>query len=93
MRNCFISLFLPMFNKFKPLEEDENGYISKLDSNGNYVEKKWVTGLDAPKGLAIVKDHLFVADINKIWKISTDRISITNPDSIFNGNVIKNTFN
>ena len=34
------------------------------------LKKKWVTGLDAPKGLAIVKDHLFVADINKIWKIS-----------------------
>ena len=34
------------------------------------MEKKWVSGLDAPKGLAVSKDFLYVSDVNKIWKIS-----------------------
>ena len=39
--------------------------------DGQILEKKWIKGLDAPKGMTIFNDHLFVADINKIWKINT----------------------
>ena len=53
-----------------PLELDENGYISRISVNGQILERKWVTGLDAPKGLALHDNNLFVADVNKIWKIS-----------------------
>lgn len=53
-----------------PLELDENGYISKISVNGQILERKWVTGLNAPKGLALHDNFLFVADVNKIWKIS-----------------------
>ena len=54
-----------------PLELDKNGYITKISVNGQILEKKWVSGLDAPKGLAIHKNNLYVSDIDKIWKIST----------------------
>ncbi len=53
-----------------PLELDKNGYISKISVDGQILEKKWVTGLDAPKGMAIYDNNLFIADVNKIWKIS-----------------------
>lgn len=53
-----------------PLELDNNGYISKLSVSGQILEKKWITGLDGPKGLAVFKNFLYVSDINKIWKIS-----------------------
>ncbi len=53
-----------------PLKQDKNGYITKISVNGQILEKKWITGLDAPKGMAIHKNFLFVSDINKIWKIS-----------------------
>ncbi len=53
-----------------PLKLDKNGYITKISVNGQIMEKKWVSGLDAPKGLAIYKNFLYVSDVNKIWKIS-----------------------
>ena len=54
-----------------PLKLDKNGYISKISVDGQIIEKKWIKGLDAPKGMTIFNDHLFVADINKIWRINT----------------------
>ena len=54
-----------------PLKLDKNGYISKISVDGQILDKKWITGLDAPKGMTIFNDHLFVADINKIWRINT----------------------
>jgi len=52
------------------LELDKNGFISKISIAGKVIEKEWVTGLDGPKGLVISNNNLYVADINKIWKIS-----------------------
>lgn len=38
----------------KPNEKDQKGFISKvLPSNGNIIELSWITGLNAPKGMAI----------------------------------------
>ena len=54
-----------------PLKIDKNGYISKISVDGQILDKKWITGLDAPKGMAIFNDYLFVADVNKIWRINT----------------------
>ena len=38
----------------KPDQKDQNGFISKVSpSNGSIVELNWITGLNAPKGMAI----------------------------------------
>ncbi|MFL2660355.1 MAG: hypothetical protein ACJ0G4_00190 [Alphaproteobacteria bacterium] len=52
-----------------PLKLDQNGYISKISVNGQILEKKWMKGFDAPKGLTVFQNFLFVSDVNKIWKI------------------------
>jgi len=54
-----------------PTEEDSNGFISKLGIKGNIVELQWITGLHAPKGMGIIADTLFVADVNRVVKIDT----------------------
>jgi hypothetical protein len=37
----------------KPTQKDQNGFISKVSpSNGSIIELNWVTGLNAPKGIA-----------------------------------------
>jgi len=54
-----------------PNEADGNGYISKLSTAGEVVEKDWITGLDAPKGLALHDGMLYVSDINKLVVIDT----------------------
>ncbi len=55
-----------------PTDEDTNGFISKLSLDGEIIELEWVTGLNAPKGMGIFNDYLYVTDINKIVKISIE---------------------
>jgi len=52
-------------------DKDGNGYISKLSAAGKVLAEKWVTGLDGPKGMAVRKGRLFVADIDRLVEIDT----------------------
>jgi hypothetical protein len=51
---------------------DNNGFISKVSPEGKVTELKWIAGgekgakLDAPKGMAIVGDTLYVADLTLV---------------------------
>jgi hypothetical protein len=54
-----------------PTEDDANGFISKLGIDGKIVNLKWIIGLNAPKGMGIIADTLYVADINQVVKIDT----------------------
>ena len=48
------------------LDKDGNGYISRLSPDGKVVSAKWMTGLNAPKGLRSVGNTLWVADIDEV---------------------------
>jgi len=60
-----------------PLEADGNGYISTLAADGTLIKQKWLTGLNAPKGLTLVGSTLYVADINELVVIDTNTATIT----------------
>ena len=55
-----------------PLDEDSNGFISRLAPTGDVVALKWIDGaaegvvLNGPKGMAIIEDTLYVTDINTV---------------------------
>lgn len=49
-----------------PAEVDGNGYLSLMSPDGTVIDKHWVTGLDAPKGMAILGDELIVTDLTAI---------------------------
>lgn len=49
-----------------PWGVDGNGFISKVNPDGQVVDLKWIDGLNAPKGAAIAGNYLFVADINQV---------------------------
>ena len=55
-----------------PTDVDGNGYIAKLSLDGDVLEKDWVRGLDAPKGLALHNGKLYAADITKVAVIDTE---------------------
>jgi DNA-binding beta-propeller fold protein YncE len=58
-----------------PDKKDQNGFISKVSpSNGSIIELKWITGLNAPKGIAISNDNskLYVSDITDLVQIDID---------------------
>nr|WP_294898639.1 ATP-binding protein [uncultured Pedobacter sp.] len=48
---------------------DGKGEIAILKEDGTVVNKEWITGLNAPKGLGFYKGKLYVADLNKVVKI------------------------
>ena len=56
----------------KPSREDNNGYITTLDKNLKVLKRKFVEGgrdgvkLNDPKGMAIVGDTLWVADLRHV---------------------------
>lgn len=45
---------------------DGKGGIAKLSTEGAVIAKDWLTGLNAPKGMAIYKNRLYVADITEL---------------------------
>ncbi|EAH4618745.1 ATP-binding protein [Campylobacter jejuni] len=50
--------------KFEPLAKDNDGFISKLDKNGKVLEYKFLTHLNAPKGMMEIGKTLYVVDID-----------------------------
>lgn len=55
----------------KPDQKDQKGFISKVSpSNGTITELNWITGLNAPKGIAIYNNSkLYVSDITDLVEI------------------------
>jgi hypothetical protein len=50
-----------------PMALDSNGFISELSTDGKIIHQKFQKGvLNGPKGLAIVKDVVYTADINRV---------------------------
>lgn len=55
-----------------PVEKDGNGFITRLNPDGTVETLKWIDGtaaevtLNAPKGMGISGDTLFVADIDAV---------------------------
>ena len=60
-------IFISEINGFG---QDGDGQISLLDQTGKL--SVFVSGLDDPKGLAVIHDNLYVADKTKILKITPD---------------------
>ena len=75
----------------KPTEKDQNGFISKVSpANGSIIELNWVTGLNAPKGIALSNNNnkLFVSDLTDLVEIDINTGKIIKrfnaPGSTFN---------
>ena len=55
-----------------PTDEDGNGFIARIAPDGAVAALKWIDGqregvtLNAPKGMAIIADTLYVADITAV---------------------------
>lgn len=60
----------------KSSEKDGNGFISRLGLDGTVRKLEWVTGLDAPKGMAVRGGSLFVSNIDELVEIDIRTDSI-----------------
>jgi len=59
-----------------PWEADGMGFIALLNTDGSIKTEKWVTGLDAPKGMGARDGLLYVADITRIVVIDIEKAEI-----------------
>ncbi len=78
-----------------PTQKDQNGFISKVSAlNGSIIELNWVTGLNAPKGVAISSNNsrLYVSDLTDLVEIDIDNGKIMKrlnaPGSAFLNDVV-----
>jgi hypothetical protein len=60
----------------QPWGKDGKGAIGTLTMDGKIKNLNWITGLDAPKGLAVNGDWLYVADIKDVVVISISKNKI-----------------
>jgi DNA-binding beta-propeller fold protein YncE len=66
----------------QPWERDGKGSIGKVGLDGKIIAVDWVSGLQAPKGMGLHKNNLYVADMSEVVVIDIttgtviDRIAI-----------------
>lgn len=59
-----------------PDGKDGKGSIGKVGLDGKVIEVDWVSGLNAPKGMALVKNLLWVADVDEVVAIDIKKANI-----------------
>lgn len=55
-----------------PSAKDGDGFIAILTVKGKIEELRWVEGLDAPKGMALIDNKLYVSDVDQIRVIDVE---------------------
>lgn len=61
-----------------PENKDGNGFISQVTLDGKVKNLKWATGLDAPKGMGLFNNNLYVSDISRLVTIDVATGKVTN---------------
>jgi hypothetical protein len=57
-------------------DADGKGGVGKLNADGKKYEPSWITGLNAPKGLGIFGERLYVADISEVVVINIKKNAV-----------------
>lgn len=71
-------LYVACIGAVPPDAKDGDGFIAKVGLDGTITENKWITGLDAPKGMGMVGDKLYVTNITEVVEIDTKANKISN---------------
>ncbi|MEO7800449.1 MAG: ATP-binding protein [Ginsengibacter sp.] len=65
-----------------PWEADGKGGIGRLNTDGTGFDSTWVSGLNAPKGMGLYENKLYVADISEVVAIDVTNGKILNKIAI-----------
>jgi DNA-binding beta-propeller fold protein YncE len=64
---CFNGkVFVSNIGKPAPAKKDGDGFISLFTEDGKLINRKFIPNLNAPKGIAIADEKLFIADIDTV---------------------------
>ncbi|MVZ61884.1 SMP-30/gluconolactonase/LRE family protein [Sphingobacterium humi] len=68
-------------------KKDGKGGVAVLNLDGSMKNATWVEGLNAPKGMALYQDQLYIADINEVVIVDVITGNVINqieiPDAVF----------
>jgi DNA-binding beta-propeller fold protein YncE len=74
---------------------DGKGGIAALTTEGEVIDKDWFTGLNAPKGMAVYQNRLYVADITELAVIDIKKRKLIKkipiPGAVFLNDVTTNS--
>lgn len=59
-----------------PWEADGRGGVARIKGDGSHYDSTWVMGLNAPKGMGLYGNRLYVADISQVVVIDTKTAKI-----------------
>lgn len=62
-------IYVSCIGAMPPIAKDGDGFIAQVNRQGEVVNERWITGIHAPKGMAIVDGKLFVSDIDALISI------------------------
>ena len=62
----------------EPNDKDGIGFISRISLDGAMQDSEWITGLNAPKGMIMHGDLLYVSDVDTLVEIDVTTGAITN---------------
>jgi hypothetical protein len=60
----------------EPWGDDKKGSIGKVGLDGRVVAAEWITGLSAPKGMAVHGNNLYVGDMSNVVVIDLEKGAI-----------------
>src|SRR3954468_9755951 len=61
----------------QPWEKDNKGSVGKVGLDGKIITVDWVSGFNAPKGMGLYKNNLYVADVDKVGVIDIKKGVLT----------------
>jgi sugar lactone lactonase YvrE len=70
-------LYVSNIDGTEPWAKDGKGSIAKVGLDGKVLMAEWVKGLEAPKGLGLYQDKLYVADLDQVVVINVAKGVIT----------------
>ncbi len=59
-------LYVANIDGKEPWGKDGKGSVGKVGLDGKIIEVDWVSGLNAPKGMGLYKNNLYVADLGEL---------------------------
>jgi len=70
-------LYVSNIDGKQPWEKDGQGSVGKVSIDGKIIAVDWVNGLNAPKGMGLYKNLLYVADVDEIAVIDVRKGALT----------------
>lgn len=69
-------LYVANIDGKEPWGKDGKGSVGKVGTDGKIIAAEWVTGLNAPKGMGLLNNKLYVADIDRVVVIDINKGSV-----------------